>query len=123
MCVNYAALYLYIFRTHHCIHFVNVYNRCTNTLLPGKKDADWETRWQFDAFWDVLYLGILVPIMLIWRPNKSAQGYVYKKAKYAAVRGEDPDQEEYGQDLQEAQEGDSFIAAVLEDKRVVPKNA
>ncbi len=75
-------------------------------ILSNKIQSQWESRWIYDGFWDIIYLLILIPIMILWRPTLNSQQYEYTK-----VAGDDfyddedgdgtniNDKEEYGASL------------------------
>lgn len=45
--------------------------------MSGALDRDWEGQWVFDAFWETLYLLILLAIMILWRPSENSLRYSY----------------------------------------------
>jgi len=75
-------------------------------IISNKIQSQWESRWIYDGFWDVIYLMVLVPIMILWRPTMNSQQYEYSKVAgddfYDDEDGENTninDKEEYGSNL------------------------
>jgi hypothetical protein len=76
-------------------------------ILANVIQSQWESRWIYDGFWDVIYFTVLVPIMILWRPTMNSQQYEYSKV--AGDEGDDDetspaiprstDKEEYGSHL------------------------
>ena len=46
-------------------------------ILGGALDAHWSRLWTFDAFWHVLYFGVLATICVLWSPSKENLQYAY----------------------------------------------
>merc|ERR1719261_785095 len=47
------------------------------TIMTDAIDSNWAQLWTFDAFWHVLYLGVLVTICVLWSPSKNNLQYAY----------------------------------------------
>jgi len=47
------------------------------TIVSDALDERWATLWIFDAFWHLLYFGILLAICYLWSPTKNNQQYAY----------------------------------------------
>eukprot|EP00164_Ancoracysta_twista_P004253 GFYU01005731.1.p1 GENE.GFYU01005731.1~~GFYU01005731.1.p1 ORF type:complete len:515 (+),score=109.61 GFYU01005731.1:170-1714(+) len=48
-------------------------------MVTHNVEANWHKLWVFEAYWDVLYFGILVAIMILWRPSQNSQRYAYSE--------------------------------------------
>jgi len=46
-------------------------------ILAGALDTRWNLLWTFDAFWHVLYFGVLAAICALWSPSKNNLQYAY----------------------------------------------
>ena len=46
-------------------------------IISDSLDDRWDSLWIFDAFWHVLYAGILMAIAFLWSPNKNNLQYAY----------------------------------------------
>eukprot|EP01104_Vermistella_antarctica_P012439 TRINITY_DN3599_c0_g2_i1.p1 TRINITY_DN3599_c0_g2~~TRINITY_DN3599_c0_g2_i1.p1 ORF type:complete len:538 (+),score=139.89 TRINITY_DN3599_c0_g2_i1:351-1964(+) len=44
-------------------------------------DTRWRTTWIWDAYWNVLYLGILIAICVLWVPTENNTRYAYNELK------------------------------------------
>ena len=63
-------------------------------LLADRLDEHWATLWTFDAFWHVLYLGVLSTICLLWSPSKNNLQYAYMDELSAMEEeGAEPDED------------------------------
>ena len=51
----------------------------TFIVASGRIQAEWERRWIYEGFWDVIYFGILITMMVLWRPAKHAHRYAYQQ--------------------------------------------
>jgi len=67
-------------------------------VVSGRISADWESRWIFDGFFDVLYLAVLSAIMILWRPTVNSMQFAYSRVKGRDI---DDDDEEYGNGLED----------------------
>eukprot|EP00967_Tisochrysis_lutea_P028126 scaffold32697_cov33-Tisochrysis_lutea.AAC.3 len=47
------------------------------TILSDTLDQRWATLWIFDAFWHLLYFGILMAFCFLWSPSKNNLQYAY----------------------------------------------
>jgi len=65
-------------------------------IITNSLDDRWDSLWIFDAFWHVLYAGILMAIAFLWSPNKNNLQYAY-----ADELLQDDDDEEDGEDGEE----------------------
>lgn len=65
-------------------------------IISDSLDDRWDSLWIFDAFWHVLYAGILMAIAFLWSPNKNNLQYAY-----ADELLQDEDEEEDGEEGEE----------------------
>ena len=50
-------------------------------IVADALDSRWDVLWTFDAFWQLLYLGVLCTICSLWSPSKSNNSqYAYEAA-------------------------------------------
>jgi hypothetical protein len=73
-------------------------------VVSGKINADWESRWIYDGFFDILYLSVLIAIMVLWRPTNNSAQFAYARV---TTRDVDDDDEEYGNGLVEEETGNT----------------
>ena len=66
-------------------------------VVSGRINDDWESRWIFDGFFDVLYVLVLIAIMILWRPTNNSTQFAYSRI----VAKDVDDDEEYGNGLEE----------------------
>ena len=48
-------------------------------IVSDGLDSRWDTMWVFEAFWQVLYMGVLVSIAVLWSPNQNNLQYAYSE--------------------------------------------
>ena len=46
-------------------------------ILSGRQDESWHVLWTFDAFWHLLYTGVLLTICVLWSPSRNNLQYAY----------------------------------------------
>ena len=46
-------------------------------IVTEALDAHWSMLWTFDAFWHLLYFGVLCTICVLWSPSKNNLQYAY----------------------------------------------
>jgi len=68
-------------------------------IISDSLDDRWDSLWIFDAFWHVLYAGILMAIAFLWSPNKNNLQYAYSDEIL-----QDEDDEDDEDELQAAKE-------------------
>lgn len=61
-------------------------------IMSDEQDERWDLLWVFDAFWYVLYFGILVAIAVLWSPNMNNMQYAYSD-ELAQEEDDDDDKE------------------------------
>lgn len=52
-------------------------------------DSHWQSFYRLDAFWDVLYFGILLAILYLWAPSEYSSRYAYEKVPEWDSKNED----------------------------------
>ena len=50
-------------------------------VVTGSEDSMWDTWWEFQAFWHILYYAILVAIVYLWRPTTNNTRYAYVESE------------------------------------------
>mmetsp|Transcript_25349 Transcript_25349/g.81712 ORF Transcript_25349/g.81712 Transcript_25349/m.81712 type:complete len:302 (-) Transcript_25349:55-960(-) len=93
----------------------------TYSAASGSLDRDWEGQWVFDAFWETLYLVILVAIMILWRPSENSLRYAYMQQLPTSEAGaqetfRDDDDEGYLGNV-EREEEDVEVALAAQEER------
>ncbi len=48
-------------------------------IVTGRIEDEWQNRWIYEGFWDCIYFGILLTIMVLWKPSKNARRYAYQQ--------------------------------------------
>ena len=61
-------------------------------IITGSIFHDWEQRWIFEGFFDLMYLICVLGIMILWRPTSNSQAFAYQRV---STRGHDDIDEEY----------------------------
>jgi len=87
-------------------------------VVSGRISADWESRWMFDGFFDVLYVFVLIMIMVLWRPTNNAAQFAYARVR---TRDIDDDDEEYGNGLEDEEPEEAQASAAPKTAQVAPE--
>ena len=48
-------------------------------IISGRLEEEWQNRWVYEGFWDCIYFGVLLTVMVLWRPSRNAQRYSYQQ--------------------------------------------
>ncbi|KAL1514711.1 hypothetical protein AB1Y20_003798 [Prymnesium parvum] len=72
-------------------------------IVANDLDERWASLWIFDAFWHVLYFGILIAICWLWSPNKNNLQYAYMDEL-----GQCEDEEDDGEEIEGASTSSSI---------------